>query len=144
MVPLLHPYRQRCHIHPRRQSHGQKKGGFTLLEVLIAIAILAFMVPALLLLMTHQSNNAVTLRDRTIAHWIAENKATELRLERTFLQRLLQRESTETVTMANSEWTIAIDIEKTAIDALILYRIKVTRDGGETPITTLETYLNET
>lgn len=124
-------------ISQRRQS------GFTLIEVLAAVTIIAFMVPALMLLMMQQTNSAGALRERTIALWVAENKATELRLQRTFLQQLLQRESTETITMADSEWTVDVDIEKTVINALVLYRIQVSRNS-EAPVFTLELWLDET
>ena len=117
--------------------------GFTLIEVLVAIAVIAFVVPSLMLLMMQQTNFADTMREKSIAHWIAENKATELRLKRTFLQQLLQRESTETVEMADIEWTVDIDIEQTAAEVLVLYRIKVSREDGE-PVVTLDTYLDKT
>ena len=116
--------------------------GFTLVEVLVAVAIMAFTVPALMTLMMQHADSAGALRDKTIAYWIAENKATELRIKRTYLQQLLQRESTERVAMAGTEWVVDIDIDNT-LEFLVLYRITVKRDpDAEAPLSMLELYLN--
>ncbi len=116
-----------------------KQQGFTLLEVLTAVVIIAFTVPALMSLMGQQLDTAARLRDRTMANWIAENKATELRLQRQLSGRTLQRETDQIVEMSGTEWMVKVDIEPTELGALVLYRIIVEKD--EEPIITLETYL---
>ena len=121
-----------------------------MIEVLVAVAIIGFMVPALMLLMMQQTDYAGVLRDTTIANWIAQNKATELRLERTYLKQLQQRPSLEKIEMAGTEWEVNTEVENTLEGALILYRIKVTRDAsGDSgiekdaePLVTLETFLH--
>ena len=123
------------------------KQGFTLIEVLAAVAIVAFMVPALMLLMMQQTDYAGVLRDKTIANWIAQNKANELRLERIYLNQLLERESVETVEMAGTEWEVKIAIKNTLEGSLILYRIQVNHQHASRdaqPLITLETYLHAT
>ncbi len=119
----------------------KKTNGFTLIEVMVAIAVIGFAVPAVMLLMMQLTDSAGAIRDKTIANWIAENKATELRLERVFLQQLLQREQTEKIEMAGTEWTVDVDIDKAQI--WIRYRIKVSRDPDK-PLATLDTYLHDT
>ncbi len=115
--------------------------GFTLIEVLVAVAILGFTIPALMLLMMQQTDSAASIRDKTIAHWIAENKATELRLQHRLSGQLLNREQSDTIEMAANQWQQTVAIEQTLGGALMRYRVQVglTPDN---PLITLDTYLN--
>jgi len=54
--------------------------GFTLIEVLVALAIAAIGLAAVLSVVTNSARNAVYLRDKIVASWIAQNRITELRL----------------------------------------------------------------
>ncbi len=49
-------------------------GGFTLLEVLIALFILAIALAAVMRNLTQAITTAGALRDRTLALWVAENR----------------------------------------------------------------------
>lgn len=54
--------------------------GFTLVEVLVALAIVALALTAMAGSMNTMIDNASTMRERTYASWIAQNKIAELRL----------------------------------------------------------------
>lgn len=56
-----------------------KQRGFTLLEVLIALAIVALSVGALLGTVTSSASNVSYLKDKTLAEWVALNRLTEIR-----------------------------------------------------------------
>ncbi|MGH8504246.1 MAG: type II secretion system minor pseudopilin GspI [Gammaproteobacteria bacterium] len=58
--------------------------GFTLLEVLVALAIIAFALAALVRVTGSGAANASYLRDKTFAHWVAENRLAELRTRDNF------------------------------------------------------------
>src|SRR3954468_15976521 len=58
--------------------------GFTLLEVLIALAIVAMSVGALLGTVTSSASNITYLREKTQAEWVALNRLTELRIAKQF------------------------------------------------------------
>ena len=55
--------------------------GFTLLEVLIALAIVAMSVGALLGTITSSASNIIYLKEKTLAEWVALNRLTELRID---------------------------------------------------------------
>lgn len=55
--------------------------GFTLIEVLVALAIAAIGLASVLAIVTNTARNASSLRDRTFAGWIAANRLAETRLE---------------------------------------------------------------
>jgi general secretion pathway protein I len=59
---------------------GRRARGFTLIEVLVALAIASIGLAAVLSVVTNATRNSVYLRDKTFASWIAQNKITELRL----------------------------------------------------------------
>jgi general secretion pathway protein I len=59
-------------------------GGFTLLEVLIALAIVALAVGALLGTVTSSASNVDYLRQKTVAEWVALNRLTEIRIAQQF------------------------------------------------------------
>ncbi len=54
--------------------------GFTLLEVLIALAIFAYGAVKLIDNITHYQSVQVTSIQRTVAHWVAMNQISQLRL----------------------------------------------------------------
>ena len=56
--------------------HRQK--GFTLLEVLIALGVLALALGAITQSVSSTTNNIAYLRDKTFAHWVAMNHVAEL------------------------------------------------------------------
>ncbi|MCB1623376.1 MAG: type II secretion system minor pseudopilin GspI [Pseudomonadales bacterium] len=54
--------------------------GFTLIEVIVALAIVVLSIGALLGAVTSSASNTDYLRDRTFAEWVALNKLTDTRL----------------------------------------------------------------
>ncbi|MGV8842182.1 MAG: type II secretion system minor pseudopilin GspI [Pseudomonas sp.] len=57
--------------------------GFTLLEVLIALAIFAVVAASVLTASARSLQTAARLEDKTLAMWIADNQLTELQLAKT-------------------------------------------------------------
>lgn len=62
--------------------HRQR--GFTLIEVLVALAILAFTMPALFFAISSYTNKAMHYQEKTYAQWVALNKVAEMRLQSTW------------------------------------------------------------
>ena len=57
-----------------------KENGFTLVEVMVALTIVALSLTAIAASMNQMIDAANSMRERTYASWIAQNKITELRL----------------------------------------------------------------
>ena len=56
---------------------NDRQGGFTLIEVLVALAVIAIAMGALIRGVSANAGNAGYLREKTLAHWVAMNKITE-------------------------------------------------------------------
>ncbi len=54
--------------------------GFTLVEVMVALMIVAMALPSLVILVMTQVDGAAHIRNKTFAMWIAENELTRLTL----------------------------------------------------------------
>lgn len=75
--------------------------GFTLLEILVALAVMSIVVLAFLRGNAQMIANADYLRDKTLAGWVAANRAAELRLAG---QWLGEGGSEGTVLLAERSW----------------------------------------
>jgi general secretion pathway protein I len=60
--------------------NATRQAGFTLIEVLAALIIVGLGMLAVIQAVSQTVNNANYLREKTIAHWVAMNKLTEVRL----------------------------------------------------------------
>lgn len=80
---------------------AQAQRGFSLLEVVIAIAVLAFAMAALVEGAGRGAFNANHLKEKTLAHWVALNKIAEYQLQPTWPAVGLQK---GTYDMAGFDW----------------------------------------
>jgi len=67
-----------------RSGRTRTARGFTLLEVLIALAIVAMSAGALLGTITSSASNVIYLKDKTLAGWVAMNRLAEIRIAQQF------------------------------------------------------------
>ena len=96
--------------------------GFTLIEVLVALAIAAIGLAAALSVVSNAASNAVSLRDRTFAGWVASNRVTETRLETSFPS--VDR-TTGDVEMAGQHWHWEQTITQTPVPGLRRVDVRV-------------------
>jgi general secretion pathway protein I len=89
--------------------------GFTLVEILIAVAVLAIAMAAILSGMARYAGNAALLREKTVALWIAHNRLTLIELGANFPNT---GTSDGEVTMAGVKWKWVADVQKTSDDHL--------------------------
>lgn len=84
--------------------------GFTLLEVLVALAIFALVAASVLSASARSLQTASRLEDKTLAMWVADNRLTELQLSQSPLAD--GREEGE-VTFAGRRWQWQSEVQGT-------------------------------
>lgn len=89
---------------------GRNSMGFTLIEILVALAIIATAVAAIVAGVSGYVNNAAYLRDRTVAQWVVSNKIAEMQLSNEWPTPGKQRGET---LMANHEWSWEVKVSTT-------------------------------
>lgn len=122
----------------RRAQHS----GFTLVEVLVALAILAIALPALMLNISSQINGFSHLRDKSAAHWVAMNKMTELRLQNEYRQHLPKDRQRGDVELMGRAWYWEIDTQPTENKQLleVIVEVRDSNDSDANPIASVMNY----
>jgi general secretion pathway protein I len=85
-------------------NRNKRSGGFTLVEVMVALLVVSLAVSALLGNMMGNVDNTAYLRDKTIAHWVALNQLELERLRNNNTNSLLKNEVSGSEQMAGREW----------------------------------------
>lgn len=115
-----------------------RRDGFTLLEVLVALAVLAIALGAVIKLAASSSQNITELRDRTIAAWVAGNKVNELLLQPTWPALGTSRGASA---MAGQDWHWQVEISATSLDTLRRLQVSVYSDSrGERALAQLAAF----
>ncbi len=88
----------------KKNTHQQ---GFTLIEVMAALAIVAFGISAAIAVVNSLGLNTQRIEDRAIAQWIVSNKLVELRLQQYDVGSSgVNASSTSNYTMGLREWFV--------------------------------------
>ena len=126
-----------------RSSTLQKRGsGFTLVEVMVALAVVAVALPALLLTLSQQLDAVRYLDDRAQAQWVAANRLAELRLILTAKGALQNGTLSGTEELAGREWYWWSEGVETQLPGFFRYEITVADNeaGRDSPLHTLDGY----
>jgi general secretion pathway protein I len=87
-----------------------RRHGFTLIEVLVAVAVVAIALAAVMTETNRDLVNTVALRDKTLAQWVAMNKVTELQVMDAWPDAGETRGEAE---MARRDWYWLVRVSKT-------------------------------
>lgn len=107
-------------LHSRPDPQLSLLRGFTLLEVLVALAVLAIALAALVKSGTQSAATTAHLRDKSLAHWVAMNRVVELSLQKEWPPL---GESRSEEKMADREWYCLAKVSTT--DDVDLRRVEV-------------------
>ena len=106
--PLLRILRPR---HSRIRAHQ----GFTLIEVIVALVVIALGMLGVIQAVSQTASNSGYLRDKTIAHWVAMNQLTAVRLQKSAPD--IDKSSDE-VEMGGRNWKWTMEVQQTPVETI--------------------------
>jgi general secretion pathway protein I len=108
-------------------SPALRARGFTLVEVLVALVIVAFGMGALMATLTSAADSVGHLRDKSFAEWIALNRISEMRLRGAPPN---EGKTNGVVEYAGARWRWSQEVEKTSLGNMYRIDVSVARADG--------------
>jgi general secretion pathway protein I len=104
----------------------RRAAGFTLLEVLVAVVVLALAMAAIIGAGVRAADAAGYLREKTLALWVAHNRLTEIELQPVWPAL---GDSNDDVDMGGIRWRWRVHVKETADQNLRRVDIDVVKSG---------------
>lgn len=102
--------------------------GFTLLEVLAALVIVALGMLGVIQAVSQTASNTSYLRDKTVAHWVAMNQLTEARLA---AQQPKIGKTSDDVEMAGRTWRWTMEVTQTPLESMRRIEVRVRPEDAD-------------
>ena len=114
--------------------------GFTIIEVMVALAIVAFSLTAVAAGVGQMIDTANARRERSYASWIAQNKIAEMRLA-----NVIPEVSTTSgeVEFAGTEWAWEAEVSETGVENLFRVDVSISYPGADDAIRTVTGFVGE-
>lgn len=118
--------------------------GFTLLEIIIALAIVAIAVLAIANAMNQHVHVAGELQKRIVASWVASNVIAELR-HSAKTDKVKTTSSSDIIKMGGHRWRARAVVEETDVEKVFLVTVTVKDESArnENAYATLTTAIND-
>ncbi|MDE3737359.1 MULTISPECIES: type II secretion system minor pseudopilin GspI [Pseudomonas] len=101
--------------------------GFTLLEVMVALAIFATLSIALYNAAIHVAGTSAALTERSLAHWLADNRLSELRAH---MRPAPSGHDEERLGFAGRDWRLVSEVGPAPDPRLLKVSLEVLVDGA--------------
>jgi general secretion pathway protein I len=118
-----------------------KARGFTLVEMLVAVAVLAIALAAILSGMARYASNAGYLREKSVALWVAHNRLAQFELQAAWPD---VGKSDGDVEMAGAKWKWIAEVKKTSDDHLRRIDVSVQPAQRKTDLVTISAFIADT
>lgn len=115
--------------------------GFTLIEMLAAVAVLAIAMAAILSGMARHADNAGYLREKTVALWVAHNRLTEIELQPGWAD---VGKSDGVAEMGGVKWKWVVEVKKTPDEHLRRVDIRVLSPSRKSDAAQLSAFFADT
>ncbi|TJY55776.1 type II secretion system protein GspI [Sinimarinibacterium sp. CAU 1509] len=125
----------------RPATVARPEHGFTLVEMLVAVAVLAIAMAAILSGMARYADNTAHLRERTLALWVAHNRLTEIELQPKWPD---VSKSDGDMEMGGRSWRWKVEVKKTEDPHLRRIDIQVLSPNREGNAATLSSFIADT
>ena len=119
---------------------GRRTRAFTLVEVMVALAIIALSLTAVASKMSRMIDTSNSMRERTYASWIAQNKIAELRLANVIPEVTTTSGDIE---YANCQWRWRAVISESGIENLFRVDVEVFDADGDALIRKVTGFIGE-
>jgi general secretion pathway protein I len=118
--------------------------GFTLVEVMVAMAVVAIALPAVLMALYQQIDDVGYLRDKSMAHMVAANKLAETRIIIGSTRSLQAGKDSGQAQLADRDWYWWL--ETTTTEVAQFFRIEITvaaeEEQRDNPLYTLVAFMS--
>lgn len=121
-----------------------KARGFTLIEIMIALTIVAVAVLAISTALSEHTKMASGLEKRLLAGWVASNQLAEIR-HAAKVDRIKSGNRSDTVEMGGHRWRTQSKVEKTDVERVFLVTVEVRDDAQpkELPYASLKSAVSD-
>lgn len=124
----------------RNCKPARRQSAFTLIEVMVALAIVALSLSAVVASVGQMAQVATAMQERSYANWVAQNKIVALRLSNAAPE---VSETDDEVNFANIDWDLHTTVSETGVDNLYRIDVAVSYAGAEHSIRTVSGFVGD-